>query len=56
MGKDYRAEADTYERGADGFRSTHPVAERTVAPTGEPGNGENTTPKSIIDLLLVLDS
>src|SRR5262245_9502697 len=24
-----------------------------VAPTGGPGNGENTTPKSIIDLLLV---
>lgn len=32
MSKDYRAEADTYERGADGFRSTHPVAERTRRP------------------------
>src|SRR5437762_6065154 len=26
-----------------------------VALTGEPGNGENTTPKSIVDLLLSLD-
>ena len=55
MGKDYRAEANSYEVVQTVSAARIQSLNGRVAPTVGPGNGENTTPKSILDLLLVLD-